>query len=813
MTGTIIINSGNILNVAHGENGPAKISASDIYIYTGGTLAVNGQGTTGMGLAVTTKVHMNGGTYDLASTYHYDTDGGNQTLGVLDGSSGVVSNNSNAHIWTLTINQTSGTYTYGGQLTNGANALNLVKTGSGTWVLNNAAGTNNYTGATQVLGGTLQLGAANQIPDASLFTVGPGGTFNLGGYAETINTPTLAGGTITGGTLTYTAGFNLSGGSLNAPLAGTTLITVSGAGTTLMGGSYLPTGAPLTLGGGMLDLQGHNQTVTVLTMAGGTLAGTGGGVLNVSSNADLQSGALNVSLGGAGNVTKSAGGTFVLSGSNGYGGSTTVSAGTLQLGSTGALPTATALTVSGGTLDIQGYNPAVHALTLSGGTIAGGGSLNFGASANIQTGASSAVLAGGTLVKSTAGTAILSATNTYTGGTVISNGTLLLSNTSGSSVLGSGAVTLNGGTLAGAGTISGNISAGSGAHVISPTGTLTTGSLYLSSLTTLDFSNLMSGTAITSTGSLNVLATGSDVVQVAVPSALLADTYKLVDAVSAGNASDANFALLGGPRPGFSLTTSGGDLFLTIAANYWKGPDNGHWSEAGNWNIGVPNSVASTANFTGVGGSTVVLDTAATVGSLQFATTASYTIQGPQALTFDNTGAGGNATILLSGTAAAQAISAAVILASDLTVSSDAGGVTLSGPISGANHGLTLAGGLLVLSNSACTYSGNTNVSGGTLRMGALNTASSASAVVMSAGGTFDLNTFSQVIGGLSGAGGTVTNVAGTGTPVLSVNQAGTSTFSGAMTGSVALEKSGAGTLVLARPTVTPAARPSTPAR
>ena len=51
----------------------------------------------------------------------------------------------------------------------------------------------------------------------------------------------------------------------------------------------------------------------------------------------------------------------------------------------------------------------------------------------------------------------------------------------------------------------------------------------------------------------------------------------------------------------------------------------------------------------------------------------------------------------------------------------------------------------------------------------------------MSAGSTFDLNSYSQIIGNLTGTGGMVTNY-GSGTPVLTVNQAADATFSGLLT-------------------------------
>ena len=82
------------------------------------------------------------------------------------------------------------------------------------------------------------------------------------------------------------------------------------------------------------------------------------------------------------------------------------------------------------------------------------------------------------LTKNGTGTLFLSvANNTYSGGTTVNGGTLMVSNTAGSAT-GSGSVTVNvGGTLAGAGIISGAVTVNSGGALApgNPLGTLTLG--------------------------------------------------------------------------------------------------------------------------------------------------------------------------------------------------------------------------------------------------------------------------------------------------------------------------------------------------
>jgi autotransporter-associated beta strand protein len=92
---------------------------------------------------------------------------------------------------------------------------------------------------------------------------------------------------------------------------------------------------------------------------------------------------------------------------------------------------------------------------------------------------------------------------------------------------------------------------------------------------------------------------------------------------------------------------------------------------------------------------------------------------------------------------------------------------TISGPISGSGGLVKDGTGTLVLTNASNSFTGGTTVSGGTLRLGAVNALPAAGAVTVG-GGTLDLNGFDQTVGPLaltSSAGAarpTITTGAGT---------------------------------------------------
>src|SRR5439155_470670 len=113
---------------------------------------------------------------------------------------------------------------------------------------------------------------------------------------------------------------------------------------------------------------------------------------------------------------------------------------------------------------------------------------------------------------------------------------------------------------------------------------------------------------------------------------------------------------------------------------------------------------------------------------------------------------------------------------------------------------LTKTGSGTLTLSGANTYSGNTTVSAGTLKLGAANVIPDGTGKGnVSVSGTLDLNALSETINGLTGAG-TIDTVAG-GTPTLTAgNNNQSSTFSGVIqntAGTLALTKTGSGTLTL----------------
>jgi fibronectin-binding autotransporter adhesin len=150
-------------------------------------------------------------------------------------------------------------------------------------------------GRTIVNGGALVAGNAGAFSATSATTINSGGTLDLGGFAQTINAVSLAGGTLQNGTLA--GAVNSTGGTING-IGGTTSLTAT-SGTTFANGTNTFTGRTIVNGGalvagnagafsatsattinsgGTLDLGGFAQTINAVSLAGGTLHGSSVGL-------------------------------------------------------------------------------------------------------------------------------------------------------------------------------------------------------------------------------------------------------------------------------------------------------------------------------------------------------------------------------------------------------------------------------------------------------------------------------------------------------------------------------------------------------
>ncbi|HBZ6150134.1 TPA: autotransporter outer membrane beta-barrel domain-containing protein [Salmonella enterica] len=370
----------------------------------------------------------------------------------------------------------------------GWDGTSLIKQGAGTLILN---AENTYTGGTTISGGTLvatnveALGSGDVTDDATL-ELNTGGTFDnaISGSGQVVKsgdeTLTLS------GTNTYSGGTLISGGTLvasNVEALGTGDVTndatlelnTSGTFDNVISGS----GQVVKSGDDTLTLSGSNTYTGGTTINDGTLVATSVDALgsgDVTDNATLElntSGTFDNAISGSGNVVKSGDGTLTLSGSNTYTGGTLISGGTLVANDVNALGTgdvtdnAALMLNTGGdfinniggtgrveksgdeTLTLSGANSYTGGTLISGGTLVasnvealGSGDVTDNAVLELNTGGDfdNAISGSGQVVKSGDETLTLSGSNTYTGGTLISGGTLVASNVE---ALGTGDVTDN----------------------------------------------------------------------------------------------------------------------------------------------------------------------------------------------------------------------------------------------------------------------------------------------------------------------------------------------------------------------------------
>ena len=368
-------------------------------------------------------------------------------------------------------------------------------------------------------------------------------------------------------------------------------------------------------------------------------------VLNSSDSIGLKDGANPTSL------LMSGLGTAILTGINTFSGGTTISSGTLQIG-------------NGGTVTGQELGSAATVTDNAALVFNGNNALSF----------TRTITGTGSVTQRGAGTLTLSTANSYSGGTTISNSTVQVASVGdgGTSSLGTGAVTLNSGTLLFTGAND------STARQVTGTGG-TTNTLDVPGGASLE----LSGAVLSSTSAsvtLNKTSAGTLTLSGS------ADNAHLVLAVNTGTvilnkSSTASVHAVGG---GSSTVAGGATLQLS-----------------GNGGAELSSTCALTVNSGGV------FDL-----NGQNNTIASLSVSG--------TGIGGTGALINNAASTVSTLTGAITLAANTTIGGT-GSITLPSVVSGTGT-LTYSGSGILALAATNTYSGGTVVSSGTLEATLPNT-------------------------------------------------------------------------------------------
>ena len=598
----------------------------------------------------------------------------------------------------------------------------LVKNGDGTLIL---TGANTYSGGTTVTAGTLQgntgsLQGAIQNNAAVTFNQVESGTYEdiMSGSGSLSKqgdgTLVLTGANAyQGGTMVSAGTLQGDTGSLQGPITNSTSVIFDQGSAGTYAGNMSGAGDLTKNGSGTLTLSGTNSYSGGTTVTAGKLEGdTGslqGGITNDASVIfdQASTGTYAGVMEGAGDLVKNGDGTLILTGGNTYGGGTTVTAGTLQ-GSTGSLQGA-----------IQN-NAVVNFYQLASGT--------YG---DIMSGR-------GSLSKQGNGTLTLSGTNSYSGGTTVSEGTL-----QGNTTSLQGSITNNQNVIfdqGSAGTYAGNMS-GAGNLTKNGSGTLT-----------LSGTNSYSGGTTVAAGKLEG-DTGS------LQGPITNNTSVIFNQGSTGTYA----GVMEGA--GDLVKNGGGTVILTGGNTYTGGTTVSAGTLQGNTGSlqgDIQNSAAVTFNQVASG----------TYGDIMSGS-GSLSKQGGGTLILTGANTYGGGTTVTDGTLEGNtgSLQGDIQNNSAVTFNQVASG-TYEDIISGSGSLSKQGGGILVLTG-ANTYGGGTTVSEGALQG---STTSLQGPITNDASVIFDQESAGTYAGNMSGAGNLTKN--GSGTLTLS----GTNSYSGGTT-------------------------------
>jgi len=535
----------------------------------------------------------------------------------------------------------------------------------------------------------------------------------------------------------------------------------------------------------------------------------------------IQDGGLGGGTGGG--ITKQGTGVFIVSGPNTYSGTTTINSGTLRAGAHLTLPIDSAFVladVSGATLDINSFIENIASLAGGG---ASGGNVTLGSGKLILnsslTTTYSGVISGvgGILSKDGSGTQYLTRLNTYTGGTLINNGVLALTNTgtvsTGPVIINNAGATFDISGISAAGMDIGDLSGSTAGTFV----TLGSKSLFLGTANNTTYPGVIQGTG----GSIVKQGTG-------VFTLTGVNTYTGQTTIFDGTLALSGVGQLSGNSSLFIISPSIFDISQITPATS-TGIGNLDGTAGSTVNLGTKTltlQTVSTSTFSGViqdGGSgggitkigtgtqifggmnTYFGPTTVTGGSLQAAVANTFS---PNSAVVMGTAAGATLDLndfnqQIPSLAGGAAGGGNVLLGSATLTLTGSVNTTYSGVISetGALHKtgssvFTLAG--------VNTYSGSTTIDAGTLALSLNGSLNPSSAVVLNNTSILDASqlTTSGTIGSLSGDIGTSVNL---GSKNLTLGNGSSTTFDGVIQDQPAIvagaggsiTKNGAGTFTL----------------
>jgi fibronectin-binding autotransporter adhesin len=656
----------------------------------------------------------------------------------------------------LTLNPASGAPSYAGVIEDGAANMTLTKTGAGTQVL---SGANAYTGTTTISAGTLQLGDAGTTGTlASASSIVNNATFAVNRTNAVVQGTDFSGAAITG-----TGGFTQAGSgttTLNA------LNTFSGN-VTVSGGTLVADNTE-TSGSGPLGAANDTRSITVAS--GATLQLAQGKALKaLFTSTNIPSLVINGAVNDTnlsnpgnnplGNVTLN-NGTLAASVGNasGYGSynlnGTLTSTGTSTISSTAPVP----ITLSAATGTNTTFAVTSGTLTVS----AGLGEVTAAGDERISS-----------LTKTGGGAMLLTAANTYTGGTNINAGTLTVTSTG--SLANTAIATTGTGTFA--------ATPGTGTVNLGNTGTTAAGaSLNLGSgtvfsmvdgsaggITNLVQEGSFAGPALTLDGaSLNFELDGTSADKLAVTGAASLSGTNSINITPTGTLSDGTYDLItaaSGLDTGGTLVFGGtGTTTQTLVSgtnSYLMSLNNAAGVES--VTVGAPVTVTGGVTWTGQTNGSGADDPNWThlIGSNWAVGSSAVVYSNGTAVTFDDT----NAVTASGITNSTVNIAAGGVTPASSDFNHSLVDYTVGGGAIGGSGGLSKSGSGILTLNAANTYTGTTAINSGTLKLGNASAFGAGTGLsdgtTISLGATLDLGGVSN--GANSAAGSERLTVSGTG--------------------------------------------------